>query len=72
MSHILPFMFGAHEVRVYVDEQGLPWWEAQNVCQVQGIQDVSKAVARLRSKERRSESRNLLIINESLAFTGLL
>src|SRR5215813_382385 len=65
MANIVPFYFDTQEVRVYIDEAGDPWWEAQNICGVIGIHDVSKAVARLRSREKRSESRNLLIINES-------
>lgn len=65
MPNVIPFQFGDKEVRVYLDEKGEPWWEAQNVCDVLDIRDASKAVSRLRSREKRSESRNLLIINES-------
>jgi prophage antirepressor-like protein len=63
---LIAFQFEAHDVRVHVDDQGNPWWEAQDVCAILDIQDVSKAVARLRLGEKRtSESRNVLIINES-------
>jgi prophage antirepressor-like protein len=65
VSNIVPFQFGSHEVRFIIDDHGEPWWEAQTICHVLGIRDVSKAVARLRSKEKQTGSRNLLIINES-------
>jgi prophage antirepressor-like protein len=65
MANIIPFLFGTHEIRIHVDEKGAPWWEAQNVCTALEIRDTSKAVARLRSREKRSVGRNLLIINES-------
>ena len=65
MSDLIPFHFDAKEVRVHIDDEGKPWWEAQNICSILGISDVSKAITRLRSKEKRSISRNLLIINES-------
>ena len=67
MSNIVPFQFGTQEVRIYLDEQGEPWWEAQNVCEILGIRDASKAVSRLRPREKRSESRNLLIISNPSA-----
>ena len=66
MTQIIPFQFDAETVRVHVDEYGAPWWEAQDVCKILNIRDVSKAVARLHLGEKRtSESRNVLIINES-------
>jgi len=65
MSQLIPFQFEAHAITIHLDEAGQPWWEAQDVCVVLGIRDVSKAVARLKLGEKRtSESRNVLIINE--------
>ena len=32
MSAIIPFQFEAHAVRVQVDELGLPWFNATDVC----------------------------------------
>ena len=66
MPNLMPFYFDTHEVRVHIDDEGAPWWEAQDVCAILDIHDVSKAVARLHIGEKRtSESRNVLIINES-------
>jgi hypothetical protein len=62
----IPFAFETQAVRVHIDNQGSPWWEAQDVCAILHINDVSKAVARIHKGEKRtSESRNVLIINES-------
>ena len=66
MPELIPFFLDTHEVRVHIDGQGNPWWEAQDICAILNIHDVSKAVARLQVGEKRtSESRNVLIINES-------
>src|SRR5262249_18442747 len=66
MSKLMPFYFDTQEVRVHIDDQGNPWWEAQDICAILNIHDASKAVARLQVGEKRtSESRNVLIINES-------
>jgi prophage antirepressor-like protein len=65
MSEVMPLVFQGQPIRMQVDEAGQTWWVAADVCAALRIHDVSKAVARLRSKEKRSESRNLLIINES-------
>lgn len=32
MSAIIPFQFEAHAVRVQVDDLGLPWFNANDVC----------------------------------------
>lgn len=65
MSDLIPFQFENHPVRVHLDTHGNPWWEAQDVCDILGLKDVSQAVARLRLGEKRtSETRNALIINE--------
>jgi prophage antirepressor-like protein len=66
MANIVSFRFDTQEVRVHADDKGNTWWEAQDVCSILDIHDVSKAVARLHLGEKRtSESRNVLIINES-------
>jgi len=49
-----------------VDDERHPRWEVQDVCAILDMHDVSKAVARLKIGEKRmSESRNVLIMNES-------
>ena len=70
MSQLIPFQFHDSLVRVHLDEKGTPWWEAQDVCAILGIKDVSQAVSRLELGEKReiilpTETRNPLIINES-------
>lgn len=63
---VIPFRFFNYDVRIHLDELGNPWWEAQDVCLVLGIRDVSQAVSRLSVREKRTcETRNVLIINES-------
>jgi prophage antirepressor-like protein len=65
-TNLIPFQFETHAVRVHLDDLGNPWFEAPDACAVLGIKDVSQAVARLRSNQKRPcETRNCLIINES-------
>jgi prophage antirepressor-like protein len=45
MSAIIPFQFDAHAVRVQVDEQGLPWFNANDVCSALEFTNPHKAVA---------------------------
>ena len=66
MSEMIPFEFDGHNIRVQVDEEGRPWWVAQDVCKVLDIKNVSNAVGRLKPGEKSiRQTDNLLIINES-------
>ena len=45
MSAIIPFQFDAHAVRVQVDDLGLPWFNANDVCSALEFTNPHKAVA---------------------------
>ena len=45
MSAIIPFQFDAHAVRVQVDDLGLPWFNANDVCSALEFANPHKAVA---------------------------
>lgn len=65
MPDLIQFQFGDKTVRVHIDDHDNLWWEAQDVCAILDIRDISKAVSRLKLGEKKtSESRNVLIINE--------
>jgi prophage antirepressor-like protein len=44
MSAIIPFQFEAHAVRVQVDEQGQPWFNATDVCDALEMGNPSQAI----------------------------
>ncbi|MBA4328492.1 MAG: hypothetical protein C0428_09720 [Polaromonas sp.] len=44
MSAIIPFQFEAHAVRVQVDELGLPWFNATDVCDALEMGNPSQAI----------------------------
>lgn len=44
MSAIIPFQFEAHAVRVQVDDAGLPWFNASDVCDALEMGNPSQAV----------------------------
>lgn len=44
MSAILPFQFEAHAVRVQVDDTGLPWFNAGDVCSILEFSNPRQAV----------------------------
>ena len=44
MSAIIPFHFEAHAVRVQVDELGLPWFNATDVCDALEMGNPSQAI----------------------------
>ena len=52
MSNIVPFQFDAHEIRVLLDDAGEPWWVAKDVCEVLGLEQVSRALTRLKAHEK--------------------
>ncbi|MCM3604087.1 Bro-N domain-containing protein [Cupriavidus pauculus] len=44
MSAIIPFQFEAHAVRVQVDDAGLPWFNASDVCDALEMGNPSQAI----------------------------
>lgn len=65
MTDVMPLSFEDHPVRIDLDEQGNPWWVAKDVCEILGISNISDAVGRLDSDEKRvGSTNNTLIINE--------
>lgn len=44
MSAIIPFQFEAHALRVQVDEHGLPWFNATDVCDALEMANPSQAI----------------------------
>lgn len=44
MSAIIPFQFEAHAVRVQVDDAGLPWFNASDVCDALEMVNPSQAI----------------------------
>ena len=44
MSAIIPFRFEAHAVRVQVDDHGLPWFNASDVCDALEMVNPSQAI----------------------------
>jgi len=44
MSAIIPFQFEAHAVRVQVDDQGQPWFNATDVCDALEMGNPSQAI----------------------------
>lgn len=44
MSEIIPFQFEAHAVRVQVDDAGLPWFNATDVCDALEMGNPSQAI----------------------------
>lgn len=79
MSDIVPFEFHGNEVRVIVDEHGVPWWVVNDVCTALGIVNVGNAVSRLdeadvRTTDVRSggQNRAMRVVNESGLFDLIL
>lgn len=77
MSDIIPFQFNGHDVPAIRDDNGDPWWRAQEVCHHCGIKNVSKACERLDGDEKAvitlSDSagrpQEMLIVNEAGLYT---
>lgn len=47
------FRFEDHNIRILTDIEEQPWWVAQDVCAIFGLTDVSQAISRLKSDEKR-------------------
>jgi len=52
MPELLPFHFGNHEVRVEVDSHNDPWWVAKDVCDILGLDQINRVMARLKPAEK--------------------
>ncbi len=46
MPNIIPFQFEAHAVRVQLDEQGLPWFNGNDVCTALELANPRDAIAK--------------------------
>jgi prophage antirepressor-like protein len=46
------FSYDKKKVRVVIDEQGNPWWIAKDVCEILGLENVSKALIELDTDEK--------------------
>ncbi len=49
---ILPFAFEDHLVRVYLDENGEPWFVAKDVCRILALDNNREAVSNLDDDEK--------------------
>ncbi|WP_437216679.1 BRO-N domain-containing protein [Pectobacterium sp. LFLA-215] len=76
-SHTLlvPFAFESHNIRA-INHNGEPWFIAQDVCFVLGIQNVTQAIERLDEDERSmfniGRQGEVNIVNESGMYTLVL
>lgn len=52
-NDLVPFQFETQSVRTVTDDQGEPWFVAADVCDVLGLENVSKALSRLDTDEKR-------------------
>lgn len=82
-TNIITFDFnGGNPVRTITDSQGEPWFVAKDVCEILGIGNVSKAVAKLDNDEKQQLETNItssnvggrgtLIVNESGLYALIL
>jgi prophage antirepressor-like protein len=46
------FQFEGQRLRVFVDVHGMVWWVATDVCRILGLGNTSRAMQRLRSREK--------------------
>ena len=51
--NLRPMQFKDHEVQVIIDTQGEPWWPAASVCELLGLGNVARTVARLDADEKK-------------------
>ena len=52
MSLLLPFRLDNDSIRVHVDDEGIPWWVARDICDCLEILDVSDAVEMVDDDEK--------------------
>jgi prophage antirepressor-like protein len=78
-TQIQIFDFNQNNLTVITDENGEPWFIAKEVCDVIGINNVSKAISRLEEDEKlvsllviSGQNRKVLLINEDGLYSLLL
>lgn len=69
-GNLTPFYFGSNEVRVFLDDEGKPWFVAQDVCEILGLRNVSRAISSLDTDEK-SVLTSLTKSNVGNDFSGL-
>lgn len=79
MKEVIPFNYGAYEIRVIRDENGEPFWIAKDVCNVLDIVDTSQAVDRLDDDEKllrtlyvSDQNREVWLVNEAGLYTLII
>ncbi len=77
--NIIPFNYGAKEIRVLKDASGEPLWVAKDICEVLGINNSRQALAKLDDDEKGvseimtpSGVQKMNVINESGLYTLIL
>lgn len=70
---LIPHSFEGRIVRTHVDDQGLPWFSAKDVCLILGIANHRDAVSKLDDDEKVSVlldgSQKQIVVNESGLYT---
>lgn len=51
-SELMPYLFEGNEIRVFLDENGNPWFVAKDVCNVLGLDNNREAVSHLDDDEK--------------------
>lgn len=51
-QNIVPFSFKGHDIRIMCDDNGEPWWVANDVCSVLGLVNPRDTMARLDPDEK--------------------
>lgn len=80
MSNIIPFSYQEKEIRVIEDQDGNTWWVANDVCEVLGFDNTSRALKNnldedekgIISHDTHGGKQELLTINESGLYTLIL
>ncbi len=52
MKDIMPFQYGASEIRVIRGSNDEPWWVAKDVCEILGLSNPTEAVRGLDDDEK--------------------
>lgn len=71
-NNLMSFGFNGKEMTTIIDEKDDPWWVAEEVCEVLGLDDVATALTEIDIEDKRNFSvsnagtdiSNLRIINE--------
>ena len=77
-TELQPFAFQSHQLRVLVDDQGIPWFIAKEVADILGYSDASKLTQSLDEDEKQNRQiggfgpRGVITINESGLYQAIL